>query len=536
MKRVDVKQIVIDILVDLFMCDSSLIRETTVASDIDGWDSLSHSILLLEISSKFNIEVDEKISFTNVGELIDYLCQILGCVEPVTKKNVKHDEFKKAMIKIKELNTLNQYADVERVILSILDVYPQNLKLNRAYFKVLLKLKKLSQAGKVAMANFALEPESIINLRNCALYYRRMNLFSEALLYLERALIIRPDYIPTLIDKAEILVKADLLEQAIHVVNQIVKLDAANYKAFQIASNIRVKLGDSKYSSESIFKDIDLHLENKVIKSADHKSSFLGYDRYNWHDLNELNPNYGKFMVENPVHPELPYCFFMNDKSENTSRIFVNFCGAINQKARQIPTFARWNWHGILPGKILSVFDSTLFLDKKISLGWYLGVPDMNIMSGIVDIIKKIADNSGVAYENIIMHGSSGGGFSAMRAASLLKGATALVFNPQVNIISYHGSHNDKLHRVYGDAISDLFDSSNFDVTSTIVNGEVAKLIYVQNVQDKFHYNTYFKPLKLALNDSNYLDRVEFIEYDHEYGHAPIPLNIYENVIKKKFS
>jgi acyl carrier protein len=52
-------------------------REMT-ADDVDGWDSLGHSILLTRLSTKLGIEIDEELAsrVQNVGELIDALARV----------------------------------------------------------------------------------------------------------------------------------------------------------------------------------------------------------------------------------------------------------------------------------------------------------------------------------------------------------------------------------------------------------------------------------------------------------------------------
>lgn len=53
----------------------TLTRETT-ASDVDGWDSLSHIQLIVAIEKKFNLKFSSReiLSWKNVGELLDSLC------------------------------------------------------------------------------------------------------------------------------------------------------------------------------------------------------------------------------------------------------------------------------------------------------------------------------------------------------------------------------------------------------------------------------------------------------------------------------
>lgn len=58
-----------------FGCPDANITRETQAEDIDGWDSLSHGILLLRLQDalKTKLQYSELYDLANVGELIDYI-------------------------------------------------------------------------------------------------------------------------------------------------------------------------------------------------------------------------------------------------------------------------------------------------------------------------------------------------------------------------------------------------------------------------------------------------------------------------------
>jgi acyl carrier protein len=47
----------------------------TTALDIPGWDSLSHTILILAVEERFDVRLDPEIEFADVGELAGHLAQ-----------------------------------------------------------------------------------------------------------------------------------------------------------------------------------------------------------------------------------------------------------------------------------------------------------------------------------------------------------------------------------------------------------------------------------------------------------------------------
>lgn len=79
MKQEEVMQIVSSAIEDTFMVDASEITRDTVAMDISGWDSLSHTILLSNIEDAIDqtLTIDD-LDFSNVGELVDCIVKQLN--------------------------------------------------------------------------------------------------------------------------------------------------------------------------------------------------------------------------------------------------------------------------------------------------------------------------------------------------------------------------------------------------------------------------------------------------------------------------
>lgn len=60
---------------DIFENDGLVLKDETVASDVEGWDSLTHLQFIAEIEDEFNVKftMSEVLGFKNVGELIDFI-------------------------------------------------------------------------------------------------------------------------------------------------------------------------------------------------------------------------------------------------------------------------------------------------------------------------------------------------------------------------------------------------------------------------------------------------------------------------------
>jgi acyl carrier protein len=69
-----------EIIRETFQQDDAEIDRETTALDVDGWDSLSHTMLLLEVETHFKVRLpaDRVYELANVGELVDLVAEVKG--------------------------------------------------------------------------------------------------------------------------------------------------------------------------------------------------------------------------------------------------------------------------------------------------------------------------------------------------------------------------------------------------------------------------------------------------------------------------
>ena len=60
---------------ETFSQPKAKIDRNTIAEDIPGWDSLSHTILLLSVEASFDARLREHVAYANVGELADAIAR-----------------------------------------------------------------------------------------------------------------------------------------------------------------------------------------------------------------------------------------------------------------------------------------------------------------------------------------------------------------------------------------------------------------------------------------------------------------------------
>ena len=77
MTREEVMEKVCEIARDIFDDDELVLEDDTVASDVDGWDSLTHLSLMNEIEEEFGFKfvMKEVQGLKDVGELIEAIME-----------------------------------------------------------------------------------------------------------------------------------------------------------------------------------------------------------------------------------------------------------------------------------------------------------------------------------------------------------------------------------------------------------------------------------------------------------------------------
>lgn len=67
------------LLETIFQIPLQITRDTT-ALDVDGWDSLTHTIVLMAVEKEFgvSISINQAESLRNVGELLDLVASLDG--------------------------------------------------------------------------------------------------------------------------------------------------------------------------------------------------------------------------------------------------------------------------------------------------------------------------------------------------------------------------------------------------------------------------------------------------------------------------
>lgn len=224
--------------------------------------------------------------------------------------------------------------------------------------------------------------------------------------------------------------------------------------------------------------------------------------------------------------------------NKGSKTLVVSLHGALNRKTFRLPRFERLSSLAGVEASALFISDPSLFIDDTLELGWFTGWEGYNLFPVLAELIKRAADEVGAS--QIVISGSSGGGFASLQIASLIDHSVALAFNPQTDIHRYwqggdptkHGAVRKYIEVLYPSAAPDGIWKIDWDVDWSVQYGTLhsavrrfrepvnCSVVYLNNKND-FHVKQHFEPFAQALEESGQLDALTAIAYEGDAGHFP---------------
>ena len=133
----------------------------------------------------------------------------------------------------------------------------------------------------------------------------------------------------------------------------------------------------------------------------------------------------------------------------DSPHLVVALHGALNRLKTELPRFERTRSLADLGVNVMAFADPTLDLDPSLSLGWYLGTRNIDLVPVIAEVIERVVQQQGI--ERVVLLGTSGGGFASLATALHLPGSTVLAMSPQTDVRRYHATYSVRaLERVFG--------------------------------------------------------------------------------------
>ncbi|MFJ2316279.1 ATP-grasp fold amidoligase family protein [Glutamicibacter sp. NPDC087661] len=202
------------------------------------------------------------------------------------------------------------------------------------------------------------------------------------------------------------------------------------------------------------------------------------------------------------------------NKSSDT--LVVSFHGAVDRTSTRLPRFERLKSLKERDHSSMFIADPTLFLDKNLSLSWYVGWQQVDVQRLIAKWIVKVVEQLNI--RNLILCGSSGGGFTALQVASFIPNCVALAFNAQTDISKYLVDGESPAARKNFIRVSrpDLWEEMNaeerqlgeidwetgFDSRYAPVERykqRVENYVYIVQNEEEFHFHDHYLPFVKVL-------------------------------------
>lgn len=112
-----------------------------------------------------------------------------------------------------------------------------------------------------------------------------------------------------------------------------------------------------------------------------------------------------------------------------SSTLIVSLQGALG-KDQAPPRFERYTSFQQRSENLLFIADTTLDPKRDIFLAWYFGTAEDDLQVRTAALIQEVAGQLGAT--EIILTGSSGGGFASLAIGQKIPGSFALAFDPQI--------------------------------------------------------------------------------------------------------
>jgi hypothetical protein len=217
---------------------------------------------------------------------------------------------------------------------------------------------------------------------------------------------------------------------------------------------------------------------------------------------------------------------------EDSPHLLVFGQGAVDREKFELPVFQRWSWALSHPSSVLVLNDPTLY-QGKIPLGWFQGTAERSYLPDAVAIVGHIAEHLGRQPTDVLFYGSSGGGFTSLAMAAMMRGACALANNPQTDVTRYYKSHVTALLEAGFGGIPIKEARERYAERMNLVRifrklNHVPDFYYVQNTQDVYHLKSHFMPFMKQVNDmilndeSKRTARVFTELYASDRNHSPL--------------
>src|SRR5699024_4716935 len=184
-------------------------------------------------------------------------------------------------------------------------------------------------------------------------------------------------------------------------------------------------------------------------------------------------------------------------------------------------------------GPTLAFADPTLDLSTSMRLGWYLGTERTDLTGIIADTVQRVGEALGV--RNIVLAGSSGGGFTALQVGAHLPDSVVFAMSPQTDLRRYSP-------RLVASATEPAFasrkapDSGHLLKRVSVIERmrslkQEPKVVLLSNSGDTLHVRHHEGPLREFYAQAGRASSLSTINVDLGNGHRSVDNDTYGRML-----
>lgn len=242
----------------------------------------------------------------------------------------------------------------------------------------------------------------------------------------------------------------------------------------------------------------------------------------------------GALRYEEPFATKLPLESLVVNQGSDT--LVVALHGAMTADKHHLPRFEWLRTLSATPYSAMYFSDPTLRLTNDLLLSWYMGLRDHNLYPLLAERIRTVQEALGA--KQVVLIGSSGGGFASLQVSSHLPGSVAVAFNPQTDLNRYLVSGSRKVQRRFielvmphlapsgiealpaeGDWFGDLGDRAS--VLRRYRTKRNNRVLLVQNRLNVHHLEEHYAPFIDLVARTQEPGHTRVKLYDGPDGHKP---------------
>lgn len=221
---------------------------------------------------------------------------------------------------------------------------------------------------------------------------------------------------------------------------------------------------------------------------------------------------------------------FLIKNKQGAENILIMGSGSFDSSKMNLPIFHRHAWIKDFNETVVMFNDPTLYLGE-LTLGWGNGTADRYYLKEIYNILEILIKKLNFNFRNTFLYGSSAGGYMALLLAGYMKGATAIVNNPQIIVknfwrkpvkkmieVCYPGMSIEEVIKKYPERMNviDFYEDINY----------IPRIKYLQNTAAEMDIQNHLIPFISGLNKLSKSDQPLNVDVelysDSQKGHNPV--------------